>query len=171
MPEKIIHISIAEQRLQLLQNDTVLLEYLISTAAKGPGEQRGSNCTPRGWHIIRAKIGTGCAPDTVFVKRRPTGEIYSPALRAQFPERDWILTRILWLSGLEVGRNRLGNVDTMRRYIYLHGTPDDVSMGVPGSHGCVRMRNVDIIQLFDNVEAGTRVLIEEGAPEELHGKR
>ena len=171
VPEKIIHISIAEQRLQLLQNDTVLLEYLISTAANGPGEQRGSNCTPRGWHIIRAKIGTGCAPDTVFVKRRPTGEIYSPALRAQFPERDWILTRILWLSGLEVGRNRLGNVDTMRRYIYLHGTPDDVSMGVPGSHGCVRMRNVDIIQLFDNVEAGTRVLIEEGAPEELHGKR
>lgn len=161
MPEKIIHISIEKQRLQLLQDGTALLEYPVSTAANGPGEQRGSNCTPRGWHIIRAKVGAGCAPDTVFIKRRPTGEIYSPALRAQFPNRDWILTRILWLSGLEVGKNRLGNVDTMRRYIYLHGTPDDVQMGVPGSHGCVRMRNANIVELFDNVAAGTKVLIEE----------
>jgi lipoprotein-anchoring transpeptidase ErfK/SrfK len=161
MPEKIIHISIEKQRLQLLQDGTALLEYPVSTAANGPGEQRGSNCTPRGWHIIRAKVGAGCAPDTVFIKRRPTGEIYSPGLRAQFPDRDWILTRILWLSGLEVGKNRLGNVDTLRRYIYLHGTPDDVRMGVPGSHGCVRMRNANIMELFDNVAAGTKVLIEE----------
>ena len=166
MPEKIIHISIEKQRLQLLQDDTVLLEYPISTAANGPGELRGSNCTPRGWHLIRAKVGGGRAPNTVFVKRRSTGEIYSPVLRAQFPDRDWILTRILWLSGLEVGKNRLGNVDTMRRYIYLHGSPDDVPMGVPGSHGCVRMRNADIIQLFDNVDTGTKVLIEG-----CHGKR
>lgn len=106
-------------------------------------------------------IGKGCPPDTVFVGRRPTGEIYSPSLREASPGRDWILTRILWLSGLEPGRNRLGNVDTMRRYIYIHGSPDDVAMGVPGSHGCVRMRNSDIIELFDMVEAGTRVLIEE----------
>ena len=161
MPEKIIHISIEKQRLQLLQDGTALLEYPVSTAANGPGEQRGSNCTPRGWHIIRAKVGAGCAPDTVFIKRRPTGEIYSPGLRAQFPDRDWILTRILWLSGLEVGKNRLGSVDTLRRYIYLHGTPDDVQMGVPGSHGCVRMRNANIMELFDNVAAGTKVLIEE----------
>lgn len=161
MPKEIIHISIEKQHLQFLQDNTVLLEYPVSTAANGAGEQRGSNCTPRGWHIIRAKVGDGYAPNTVFVKRRPTGEIYSPALRAQFPDRDWILTRILWLSGLEAGKNRLGDVDTMRRYIYLHGTPDDVPMGVPGSHGCVRMRNTDIIQLFDNVEAGIKVLIEE----------
>ena len=171
MPEKLIHISIEKQHLQLLQDDTVLLEYPISTAANGPGEQRDSNCTPRGWHIIRAKIGAGCAPNTVFIKRRPTGEIYSPMLRAQFPDRDWILTRILWLSGLEVGKNRLGNVDTMRRYIYLHGSPDDVQMGVSGSHGCVRMRNANIMELFDNIEAGTKVLIEEGTSEEPHGKR
>lgn len=161
MPEKIIHISIEKQRLQLLQDGTALLEYPVSTAANGPGEQRGSNCTPRGWHIIRAKVGAGCAPNTVFIKRRPTGEIYSLALRAQFPDRDWILTRILWLSGLEVGKNRLGSVDTLRRYIYLHGTPDDVQIGVPGSHGCVRMRNANIMELFDNVAAGTKVLIEE----------
>lgn len=161
MSEKIIYINIEKQHLQLLQNDSVLLQYPVSTAANGPGEQRGSNCTPRGWHTIRAKVGEGCVPNTVFIKRRPTGEIYSPALRAQFPDRDWILTRILWLSGLETGKNRLGNVDTMRRYIYLHGSPDDVQMGVPGSHGCVRMRNDNIMELFDNIEAGIRVLIEE----------
>lgn len=160
MPEKMIRISIARQHLQVLEGDKVLWDYAISTAANGPGEQRGSNCTPRGRHIIRAKIGAGAAPNTVFVRRRPTGEIYSPELRDYFPNRDWILTRILWLSGLEVGRNRLGNVDTMRRYIYIHGSPDDVPMGVPGSHGCVRMRNAEMIALFDNVRAGTKVFIE-----------
>lgn len=161
MPEKFIHISIARQCLQLYEDGKVLREFPVSTAAKGPGEQTASNCTPRGWHVIRAMIGADCPPDAVFIGRRPTGEIYSPLLRETFPERDWILTRILWLSGLEPGRNRLGNVDTMRRYIYIHGSPDGVAMGVPGSHGCVRMRNRDVIELFDLVEAGTRVLIEE----------
>jgi lipoprotein-anchoring transpeptidase ErfK/SrfK len=113
--------------------------------------------------VIRARIGTGCAPDTVFVGRRPTGEILTPELRAATPERDWILTRILWLSGLERGRNRLGSVDTMRRYIYIHGTPDDVPLGLPASHGCIRMRNADIIALFDQVAAGTRVFIADSA--------
>ena len=161
MSEKTIHINIAAQRLQLRDTARVLLEFPVSTAANGSGEQSGSNCTPRGWHVIRAKIGDGCAPDTVFVGRRPTGEIYTQALREQFPNRDWILTRILWLSGMEVGKNRLGCVDTMRRYIYIHGSPDDVSMGIPGSHGCVRMRNQDIVELFERVEVGTKVLIEE----------
>ncbi|MFZ5594049.1 MAG: L,D-transpeptidase family protein [Pseudomonadota bacterium] len=161
MPEKTIYISIAGQCLQLLEDGEVVCEFPVSTAANGPGEEKGSNCTPRGRHVVRAKIGKGCPPDTVFIGRRPTGEIYSPSLRTAFPGRDWILTRILWLSGLEPGRNRLGNVDTMRRYIYIHGSPDDVAMGVPGSHGCVRMRNSDIIELFDQVEAGTKVLIEE----------
>ena len=161
MPEKTIHISIASQCLQLLEDGRVLREFPVSTATNGPGEQKGSNCTPRGRHVVRAMIGKSCPPDTVFVGRRPTGEIYSSSLRAAFPGRDWILTRILWLSGLEPGRNRLGNVDTMRRYIYIHGSPADVAMGVPGSHGCVRMRNSDIIELFDQVEAGTKVLIKE----------
>lgn len=161
MSEKTIYINIAAQRLQLRDAERVLLEFPVSTAANGPGEQSGSNCTPRGCHVIRAKIGSGCAAGTVFVGRRPTGEIYTQALREQFPDRDWILTRILWLSGIEVGKNRLGCVDTMRRYIYIHGSPDDVPMGIPGSHGCVRMRNCDIIELFECVEAGTKVLIEE----------
>lgn len=158
---KLIKISIAGQRLQLLDGENMLMDVAVSTAANGPGEENGSGCTPRGWHIIRAKIGDGCVENTVFRGRRQTGEIYSPALRAAETARDWILTRILWLSGLEPGRNRLGSVDTMRRYIYIHGTPDEEPMGVARSHGCVRMRNRDIIRLFDQVEIGTRVLIDE----------
>lgn len=131
----------------------------MSTALKGTGQQRGSFCTPLGRHIVRAKIGAGSPPNTVFVGRRPTGEIYSPELAAQFPGRDWMLTRILWLSGCEPGFNRLGEVDTMRRYIYIHGSPDSAEMGKPGSIGCIRMRNADIIRLFDRVPAGTPVEI------------
>lgn len=161
MSETILHISIATQTLQVRAADRVLHEYAVSTARNGAGEANGSGRTPRGWHVIRIKIGAACAPDTVFVGRRPTGEIYTPALRAQFPERDWILTRILWLSGSEPGRNRGGSVDTLRRYIYIHGSPDDVAMGTAGSHGCIRMRNTDIIELFDEVTTGQRVLIED----------
>jgi len=161
MTEPFIHISIAAQRLQLRSGDDVLCEYSISTARNGVGEVDGSGCTPRGWHVIRIKIGKNCAPDTVFVGRRPSGEIYSSVLRAEYPQRDWILTRILWLSGTEPGRNRGGSVDTLRRYVYIHGSPDDVAMGVTGSHGCIRMRNSDIIDLFEQVTPGLRVLIEE----------
>jgi len=159
--ERWIEISLAAQRLRLYQGDAVVFEAPVSTAANGPGEERGSGCTPRGWHVVRARIGAGSAPNTVFVGRRATGEILTPELRAAAPERDWILTRILWLSGLERGRNRLGAVDTMRRYIYIHGTPDDVPLGVPASHGCIRMRNADIIALFEQAPVGTRVLITE----------
>jgi lipoprotein-anchoring transpeptidase ErfK/SrfK len=133
--------------------------YSVSTAANGPGERRGSYCTPRGRHVVRAKIGAGAAFNTVFVGRRPTGEIWSPALAEAFPRRDWILTRILWLCGQEPGFNRFGEVDTMRRYIYIHGSPDTVPMGRPGSIGCVRMRNYEIVDLFDLVAPGTPVQI------------
>jgi len=125
--------------------------YSVSTSKNGAGEKNGSFCTPRGLHVVRAKIGTGQPINTVYVRRRPTGELWSPALHAQYPGRDWMLTRILWLSGCEVGRNRLGNVDTMRRYIYIHGSPDTAEMGKPGSIGCVRMRNRDIMELFERV--------------------
>lgn len=159
---KSISIRVADQTLTLVDAaGQVEKRYAISTAAKGVGEQDGSFCTPRGQHIIRAKIGAGQPPNTVFVRRRPTGEIYTPELGAQFPERDWILTRILWLSGCERGFNRLGKVDTMRRFIYIHGSPDSVAMGVPGSHGCVRMRNDDLLDLFERVEPGTPVTITE----------
>ena len=128
---------------------------------RGAGERLGSEQTPRGWHRIRALIGAGCAPGTVFVGRRPSGETYSAELARCYPKRDWILTRILWLCGNEPGRNRFGAVDSMRRYIYIHGCPDSEPMGEPRSHGCVRMRNRDIIDLFDQVQAGFPVLIEE----------
>lgn len=161
MAERLIRISIPEQRLRLVEGPQLLLDVAVSTARNGAGEMNGSGCTPRGWHSIRARIGAGCPVNTVFVGRRPSGEVYSPALARQAPQRDWILSRILWLSGLEPGKNRLGQVDTMRRYIYIHGTPDEEPMGVPLSHGCVRMRNGDIITLFDLVTTGTRVWIGE----------
>jgi L,D-transpeptidase YbiS len=155
-----INIRIPTQELDLLDNaGKVLRRYAVSTAANGVGEISGSYCTPRGKHIIRAKIGAGQPENAVFVGRRPTGEIYTPELGTKFPGRDWILTRILWLSGCEVGFNRLGNNDTMRRYIYIHGTPDSVPLGIPDSHGCIRMRNADLIELFDIVSAGTAVEI------------
>ena len=153
-----IHINIAKQQLMLLDDDqNVLRSYAVSTSAKGVGETAGSLRTPRGSHLIRAKIGAGLPENAVLVGRRPTGELYTTELGERFPERDWILTRILWLSGREKGFNRMGETDTMRRYIYIHGTPDDVRLGVPGSHGCIRMRNSDIVELFDLVPAGTEV--------------
>ena len=155
-----INVYIATQQLELLDDAGKLVHrYTVSTAAKGAGEMLDSNCTPRGRHIIRAKIGAGQPENAVFVGRRPTGEIYTPELGAQFPGRDWILTRILWLSGCEVGFNRLGKSDTMRRYIYIHGTPDSAQLGKPGSHGCIRMRNADLVELFELVSAGTAVEI------------
>lgn len=155
-----IEISIPEQSLKLLADDgRELRRYSVSTSRNGAGEMEGSFCTPRGEHVIRAKIGAGQPLNTVFRGRRPTGEIWTPELGERFPGRDWILTRILWLSGREVGKNRLGKMDTMRRYIYIHGSPDSVPMGKPGSIGCIRVRNHDIVDLFDRVTAGTEVRI------------
>lgn len=157
-----IEISIPHQVLTLFDDfGGMKARYPVSTAANGAGCLKDSGCTPLGHHIIRAKIGAGMPLNTVFVGRRPTGEILTPELATQFPERDWILTRILWLSGTEIGSNRLGDVDTMQRYIYIHGTPDTEPMGHPRSHGCVRMRNQDVVELFDLVGVGTPVVIVE----------
>lgn len=157
-----ITISIATQQLDVLnEQGEIIKRYLISSAKKGTGQENGSFCTPLGKHIIRAKIGAGQAVNTVFIKRRPTGEIYSPQLGQQYPKRDWILTRILWLSGCERGFNRLGSVDTMRRYIYIHGSPDSAEMGKPGSIGCIRMHNNNLLELFDLVRVGTQVEIKD----------
>ena len=154
-----IFISLPAQVLELYDGYQVQARYSVSTSENGGGESSGSFMTPRGRHVIRAKIGAGSPPNAVFVARRPTGEMWSPELSSAFPGRDWILTRILWLSGREPGCNRLGPVDTMRRYIYLHGSPDTAPMGKPGSHGCIRMRNDDIIALYDSVPPYTRVNI------------
>ena len=155
-----ILIRIPIQTLELLDDSGKLLRrYSVSTGANGVGEEDGSFCTPRGRHVVRAKIGEGQPENTVFVKRRPTGEIYTPELGEQHQGRDWILSRILWLSGCESGYNRGGSCDTMRRYIYIHGTPDSVELGRPGSRGCVRMRNSELLELFGMVQAGTEVTI------------
>ncbi|MBA4740765.1 MAG: L,D-transpeptidase [Burkholderiales bacterium] len=157
----ILHINIRTQTLSLnsTEHDQVFKTYKVSTSKFGVGEENNSFKTPRGTHCIRAKIGADEPINTVFIGRRPTGEIFGEALLKSFPDRDWILTRILWLSGKEVGINRLGTVDTMRRYIYIHGSPDGVQMGVPGSIGCIRMRNSDVIDLFDRVSVGDSVQI------------
>ena len=162
-PAARIEIDLAQQRLALLRPSLPPRQWPVSTARNGPGERRGSEQTPRGRHVVRARIGAGLPVGAVLVGRRPTGETWTPELARAHPGRDWILTRILWLSGLEPGRNRLGEVDTMRRYIYIHGTPDHEPLGVPGSHGCIRMRNYDIVQLFELVPVGTEVLISAGA--------
>jgi len=162
-----IIVSIAEQRLVLLEKRNIVFDVQVATAKNGPGELAGSECTPRGRHYIRAKIGDGCAINSVFVGRRPTGEIYSSTMRQSHPGRDWILTRIMWLCGLEVGKNRAGNVDTMRRYVYIHGCPDDDAMGIPSSHGCIKMRNHEVVALFERSMVGTPVLIGEQEIEKL----
>lgn len=152
-------ISIAEQSLRLIEQGQTVAKFPVSTAKNGPGERKGSECTPTGWHKIRAKIGAGAPLNAVFIGRRLTGEIYSPALAAHYPQRDWILTRILWLGGLEPGKNRYGAVDTTWRYIYIHGCPDQLMQGLPQSHGCIRMLNSDLVTLFERVTVGCKVLI------------
>ncbi len=156
---KVIDVDVYKQELCLLENDTIIARYNISTAKNGVGQKKGSECTPLGWHIIRAKIGAEVKENTVFIGRRETGEIFNEELRKNNSQRDWILSRIMWLSGLEKEKNRGGEVDTMRRYIYIHGCPDKDSFSHPSSHGCVKMRNNDVIDLFNNVDVGTRVLI------------
>lgn len=159
-PATHIEISIADQTLVLVDSSgQALALYRISTGLNGPGEQNASGCTPRGEHYVRAMIGAGLPLNTVFIARRPTGEVYTPELARAHPSRDWILSRILWLCGREWGRNRGPGVDTFRRFIYIHGTPDTEPMGVARSHGCIRMRNQDVADLFERVAPGTRVLI------------
>lgn len=159
--DRYIQVDLQRQELRLLSGDSCIETYPVSTARNGAGESQGSGCTPRGLHRIRLKIGDGQPLNSVFVGRRPTGEIYTPELAAANPERDWILTRILWLTGLEPGRNRGGSVDTLRRFIYIHGTPDSEPMGQAASHGCIRMRNRELIRLYDQVSVGTLVEIRE----------
>ena len=167
MPKR-IRIDLPSQTLRTFESEGDAAEtereaacYSVSTSSRGAGERMNSFQTPRGLHIIRAKIGAGTPMNAVFRGRRPTGETYTSELGKAHPGRDWILTRILWLSGCEVGRNRLGEVDTMRRFIYIHGAPDEAEMGKPGSIGCIRMTNADILSLFEWADPGTPVEISE----------
>lgn len=156
---QLIHISARTQTMHCFEKGQLLWVFPVSTAKNGLGEQMGSECTPRGWHRIYSRIGLDAAVNSVFVSREWTGEIYSRELAEQFPGRDWILTRILQLEGLEPLKNSGGEVDSLARYIYIHGTPDTTQLGIPGSHGCIRVSNTDIIALADWVHVGTRVFI------------
>ncbi|RIZ65052.1 MAG: L,D-transpeptidase [Methylococcales bacterium] len=156
-----LDIDITRQQLTVFKLGKEIISYPISTAKNGAGELKGSECTPRGWHSIRAKIGADQPLHSVFIGRRATGEIYSPELAKLHPQRDWILTRILWLGGLEPHKNRYGNVDSTWRYIYIHGCPDDTVTGIPQSHGCIRMRNNDLLELFNRIAVGIKVYIHE----------
>lgn len=159
MSKRQLRIELAHQRLICQEAGSTIALYPVSTARAGAGERCDSGCTPRGWHRIRLKIGAGCPENCVFVARRPSGEIYRQELAESEPDRDWILTRILWLTGTEPGVNRGGRVDTLRRYIYIHGTPEESLIGMPVSHGCIRMRNRDLLKLFEWVDIGTPVEI------------
>jgi len=155
-----IHIHISSQTLSVIDNHATVFKRWVSTAQNGVGEVNGSGCTPRGWLVVKAKIGAGCPINAVFIGRRFSGEIFSPTLQRQYPQRDWILSRILWLGGLEAHVNRYAEVDTLRRYIYIHGCPDSEPMGIPLSHGCIRMRHQDVVALFDLVTVGCRVWVQ-----------
>ena len=159
----LLHISLADQCLYGFSGGHLLLRLPVSTALKGPGEVQGSFCTPRGLHRVEQKIGADLPLGAVFKARQWTGEIWSAELHEQFPGRDWILTRILWLSGCEPPFNQGGEVDTFQRYIYVHGTPDCEPMGVARSHGCIRLRNTDMQQLFARVPLRCAVQITEAA--------
>jgi len=155
-----LRVTLPTQELSLWEDDRLIGVYKVSTALNGAGSLQGSECTPLGHHRIRLKIGQGCPLNTVFVGRRPTGEIYTQELGKKFPGRDWILTRILWLTGLEPGKNRGGDCDTLKRFIYIHGTADEALLGQPVSHGCIRMKNQDLIEVFNAVSNNTLVTIE-----------
>jgi lipoprotein-anchoring transpeptidase ErfK/SrfK len=159
IPDFYLDVSISGQTLNVVEQGQVVKTFPVSTAKNGPGQSMGSECTPTGWHKIRAKIGGGLPLNSVFVGRRPTGEVYSELLAQKYPDRDWILSRILWLNGLEPGVNRYGQVDSGWRYIYIHGCPDHLMRGRPESHGCIRMNNADVVRLFEFIEAGCKVLI------------
>ena len=154
-----IKISISKQQLILFDGENVIRNYSVSTAKNGAGERENSECTPLGEHIIAEKIGHDAKKNSIFVGRVETNELYDPKIRDLYPNRDWILTRILWLSGTEDGKNKGGDVDSYNRYIYIHGSPDDTKMGKPGSRGCIRMSNPDVIELFDLVNVGTILTI------------
>ena len=154
-----LQINLPKQQLDVWQAGDIIQRYPVSTALNGPGQNRDSGCTPTGLHAIYRKIGADCPLNTEFVGRQAEPVLYSTERADKMPHKDWILTRILWLTGCEYGLNRGGKQDTLQRYIYIHGTPDTEPMGVPRSHGCIRMRNTDIIRLFEKVVEGTLVWI------------
>jgi hypothetical protein len=152
----ILTVNISHQTLSLFENGKFVKKFPCSTSRFGIGQTAGSNCTPLGLHRIAEKIGAGAPAGTGFQARQMVGHTASP----EFADAQ-ITTRILWLEGLEPGLNQGGNVDTHDRYIYIHGTGDQASIGKPASHGCIHLADGDLIPLFDLLPSGTLVWIAE----------
>jgi len=159
---RILWVRVASQELCLYESDACIACWPVSSASNGVGCTEDSYQTPLGMHRIAEKIGSQSPPGTVFRGRELTGEIAQISLDPDDDCDDLITSRILWLEGLEPGINRGENVDSYRRYIYIHGTPEEGRIGQPASRGCIRMRNHDIITLFELVEPGTLVYIDPG---------
>lgn len=155
-------VDVGLQRLTVLRRGRKVATYPVSTATLGTGSESGSNRTPLGLHRVCKKIGDGEPHGMIFVGRVPVGKIATIKVDAVDAAEDLILTRILWLDGLEEGKNRGGSVDSRSRYIYIHGTNEEGLIGRPASHGCVRMRNADVVELCDLIVEGVVVEIVEG---------
>ncbi len=151
-----IIVSIKEQVLYHRRRTGVWLSFAISTSAFGTGNEKNSFKTPLGKHRICAKIGDDMPVYTAFHGREPVGT-FDP--ESDYLDRDWILSRILWLDGCEPGKNKGGRMDSKHRYIYIHGTHEEDKLGTPASHGCIRMSNLDILDMFEHAFVGERVLI------------
>ncbi len=157
-----ININVTQQQLKLFDEDGNLLQqYPVSTSRYGPGNQNGSEQTPLGLHRIKDKLGGAMPVNEVFIGRGPHGNLEECIKRGVDLPDDVIMSRIMWLEGMEPGRNQGGYVDTYQRYIYIHGTNHEGTIGTPASIGCIRMCNQDVVDLFRLVEVGSEVLIEE----------
>ncbi|MEM9676158.1 MAG: L,D-transpeptidase [Bacteroidota bacterium] len=158
--ERLIRVSIAEQKLYLVEDGQTLKQYPVSTSAYGIGSEAGSNKTPLGKHKVISKFGADAPLGTIFRSRINTGRVATIYTDETDLEEDDVTTRILRLTGLEPGKNKGPGVDSFSRYIYIHGTPEEGLIGQPASHGCIRMKNADVVELFDLVDEGTLVMIE-----------
>jgi lipoprotein-anchoring transpeptidase ErfK/SrfK len=157
--DNFLYVAVKKQKLYLIENDRISAEYEISTAKNGLGNQRGSYQTPQGLHKVAEKVGADVKEYEVIKQKVPTGEVVQPVLEAKVTNIDLITSRAMHLSGMESGINKGGDIDSYKRGIFIHGTHEEGLIGTPASKGCVRMRNNDVIDLFERIEVGTFVII------------
>jgi len=157
--EEVIYVSIKQQKLYHIKHDSIIKEYIISSSSYGIGSTLGSNKTPIGLHSIREKFGEKTPINGKMTGRVFYGEIATIYTDETKSKTDDVTSRVLWLEGLEKGKNKGKGIDSFKRYIYIHGTSEEGRLGKPASHGCIRMKNKEVIDLYKLVEVGTLVLI------------
>jgi len=155
----LVLVSVARQELYLVQNSKVTSTYRISTSKKGVGSTAGSDKTPPGIHRVKEKYGEGAKEGAIFKGRAYIGREAEIVTEPISVNTDDVTTRILWLEGLEPGKNKGEGIDSYKRYIYIHGTPEEGLIGTPASHGCIRMLNREVIEVFNKVPIGTLVVV------------